>query len=138
MVTEMPAELFVALEREIPGFHPRVSGAALAEDPLDEFAEELGVPALGDFFRMNPDDVFNDDDDYAAWGGGSLSDPTAVDWWFDADDGLITVRALLTHFDQHPQSVDDVDQLVGELRQFETVLDRARAEGVRFNIAMDA
>ena len=92
----MPATLFVALEREIPGFTPHVRGVVLAENPLDELAEELNVQALADFFRLDPNDVF-DDEDLDATGDNGFSDLTATDWWFDAREGLATVQALLEH-----------------------------------------
>jgi hypothetical protein len=54
--------------------------------------------------------------------------------WFDAQEGLRTIKALL----QDSESLNRTDKhLLSDLRACEQVLERARHENVRFHFSVD-
>ena len=56
----MGVALYVALEKEVPGFDASsVCGKRLekAQEKLDDIAKEMGLTPLGDFISVAPEDV---------------------------------------------------------------------------------
>lgn len=133
----MSAALYIVLERDIPEFDAFVNGKALssAENQLDRAAEELGVTPLMAFFSMDPQEAmdFLEGEPEA---NGDVPDLPA-EQWFDARDGLATVRALRQHLDKNPKAVRNSEAVVRDLGEFETVLQRAASAEVRWHLAVD-
>jgi hypothetical protein len=57
--------------------------------------------------------------------------------WFNASDGLKTVRSLMKHLETKPDAVRDAALVLQQLAEFEGVLEKAEANGVRWHIAVD-
>jgi hypothetical protein len=128
------AAVYIVLSSTEPGFDAFVNGKALAraEKKLTKAAERLGVTPLMSFFSMSQDDgaaaaeEFDLPDDVAG---------SSAEEWFDPDDGLRTVRALMTHFDGEATALGP--GVREELEEFATVLQRAKEHGLRWHLAAD-
>lgn len=59
-----------------------------------------------------------------------LDEPHA---WFDADEGLGTVGAMLAELVQDPESVDDPHGVMGDLERIQCALAGAARDGTRFS-----
>ncbi len=145
----MGVALFIVPEREVEGLDTFVDGKALAHlKDLDSLASEAGVRPLMEFFSAGPDDLLGilgeEGDDGELHLPAGIESPEVA--WFDAGDGLVTVRGLLRHLANHPEK--DVlpgltregvraDWLVEDLRQFEQVLLGLDRAGVRWHLSVD-
>jgi hypothetical protein len=131
----MGAALYIVPERQIENFDIFVNGKALSHyEGMDDLAERAGVRPLMDFFSQNPEDlaeILEDDD---------LEEPESglpAEQWFSADDGLATVRGLLSHLISAPSDRADDVALINDLREYESILTRLAAEGIRWHLAVD-
>jgi hypothetical protein len=130
----MGAALFIVLEREVSGVDAgSVGGKSLSRnlDWLDDASKKLNVLSLGEMISVNPEDAaaFLEGEGQNASG---LSLP--AEQWFDAAEGLRTVKALL----QHTKSLKPGEKLLlQDLTACQQVLDRARQECVRFHFTVD-
>ncbi len=132
----MSVAWYVVLEREIAGVDARVNGKALgrAGKVLEMLAKELGVPGLMQFYSAAPEELegFLEDHGIEAQAKG-LKVPAQK--WFDAEDGLRSVRALFRAGERN--GVGSADRIVADLKEFEKVLERAKEAGVRWHLAVD-
>jgi hypothetical protein len=131
----MGAELFILLEREIPGFDPYVNGSYVsrADEQLTQLAIELGVTPLMEFFSAAPAELMDFVEDEAELGDLELPEET----WFEAEDGLKTVETLLEKLAERPERIGDAAEVASDLREFRSVLLRAKSEGVRWHLSVD-
>jgi len=126
--------LFIVLAREIPGIDASsVGGKFLARNLewLDEAAKMLVVRPLSELISVNPEDA-------AAFLDGEGHDATDLslppEQWFDAEEGLRTIEALLRHVESEKPAEQ---RLLRDLRDCRQVLQRARHEATRFHFAID-
>jgi len=90
------ASYFIVLERTIPNFDVYVNGNMLAKesDTSERLAKKSGVTPLLSFFSIDPEEVTSlvgDDGETIEKLGGKVQKKQ----WFNAEDGLRTVRALV-------------------------------------------
>ncbi len=132
----MGAELFIVLEREIPGFDTYVNGRYLSqsEEQLHELTAELKLTPLMNFFSQNPEEAMDIMADLGA-DAGDLELPDES--WFAPEDGLKTVEALIAQLTQRPELYENAANIVSELEEFQAVLARAQTEGVRWHLGVD-
>ena len=131
----MSVALFIVAEWDVPGFDVFVNGKALGHAKhLDRLAEHAGVRPLMAFFSLDPLEAasFLEDEGVEPPEGGF---PPLE--WYSAEDGLKTVRRLLSYLAEHPNVGPDVPALVEDLRESESVLSRLASEGVRWHLAVD-
>jgi len=133
----MAASLYIVVEGEDPGFNIFVNGQALArnEDALEQLAERLRVSPLLEFFSA-------DENSMALLLEQGAGNP---DWarhlpqpqWFDASNGLRTVRALLDFMAQNAAALgSETLPIVIELREYERVLRKTATYGLRWHLAV--
>ncbi len=124
---------YVALEREIPGFDPFVNGKFIAKagDQLDAIAKSAGVTPLMDFFSASPETL----ESLPEEAGEDTLVGAPSEQWFSADEGLKTVRVLLQATSDG--KLTSSDKIASDLRELEAVLEKARAHGVRWHLAID-
>jgi hypothetical protein len=130
----MSAAFYIVLEREIPGFDTGVNGKALsrADKILDTLAEQAGVQPFMHFFSASPEKLAA----FAEGEGIDVQDKTfPPERWFSAEDGLKTVDALLRVAES--KRIEQVERIVDDLREFHKVLTVARANNVRWHLAVD-
>jgi hypothetical protein len=133
----MAASLYIVVEGEDPGFDIFVNGHALArnEDALEQLAESMRVAPLLQFFSADENsmclllDQGTGDPEWAL----NLPEPQ----WFDPADGLTTVRALMGFLTEAPLSFgSETVPVLGELREYERVLEKARTYKLRWHLAV--
>ena len=133
----MGVAFFIVPEREVPGLETFVNGKALARaEDLARVAEAAGVRPLRDFFSEDPE---------AAWAllSDEGSEPPAEGFgpqeWFEAEEGLATVRGLIAHLeaDRATAAEGEASAIVEDLREFDRVLGGLAAESVRWHLAVE-
>ena len=115
----MDIAVILLLDRNLPGISPDVleGRQIFAEQKLlDNLAEKCGVQPLSDFISM--DDI------------EGLDEIPSVEW-FDANQGLVTVEALLEAIGDE-ETVGANKELEAELESFRAVLKSAANVDVRF------
>ncbi len=149
----MGAALYIKAEREVDGLEVQVDGRALARiDEPEELAERAGVAWLLDFFALGPDDalaslIADPDGPEIGDGGedpqgeaeGDPDDPGGkpAEEWFEASEGLASVRGLLAYLEAHPGDLPEEAEVVEDLRRFEAVLAALDGAAVRWHLAVD-
>jgi hypothetical protein len=133
---DMGSALFIVLEHEIPGFDQSEYSKDLAQasEELDGVAATLDVLPLMSFFSKDAEEVaeFLDDE------GVALDEmPIPDETWYTAADGLKTVDALLGHYQSVANPTPQTGQIIQDLKEFQSVLRRAEAEGVRWHLDVD-
>ncbi|WP_165226931.1 hypothetical protein [Aquisphaera insulae] len=131
----MSTALFIIAERDVPGLNPYVNGKPLAHEPnLDRVAKAAGVRPLMEFFSVDPEEA-------AAMMEDLGQDPPAegfpAEAWFEAAEGLATVRGLSRQVGADPSAVRDPEAVLEDLRGFEEVLSGLQAAGVRWHLSVD-
>lgn len=132
----MPS-LYIVLEQEVPGFDAAyISGKALSasEKALAGIARQVGVIPLMEFHSVEPEEL-------AGMIKESGGDPSTMNLppleWFDARDGLATVRALRDYLTKNPQSLPNTSAAEEDLIACERVLAGAQERGLRWHLAVD-
>jgi hypothetical protein len=122
----MGSALYIIAKDKPDGMDLFVNGKALskASARLTSVAKKLGVRELMSFFSQNPDDAADFVEDIST---------LPAEQWFDPVDGLVTVRALITHFSVAQGGADVIE----ELREFEAVLQRLKDAGLLWHLAVD-
>lgn len=121
----MGAAHYIVLEKKIDGLDTMMDGKSLSRHikSLDKAALELGVRPLSEFFSMDPDTL-------ADIIGDAIDDmevrPVTQ---FSAQDGLTTVRALLSRPEAKPAILD--------LQACERILNVAAQHGVCWHFQID-
>ena len=137
MLKAMAASLYIVVEGEDPGFDIFVNGQALArnEDALERLAESLSVAPLLQFFSADENsmclllDQGAGDPEWAR----NLPEPQ----WFDPADGLMSVRALIRFLADTPVGFgSETLPILGELREYERVLEKTAQYKLRWHLAV--
>lgn len=124
---------YIVLQSSIPGFSQDVNGKPIARagDMLEGYAKEAGVTPLMEFFSAAPDVLAA----FAEDSGVPLKMDLPPERWFTADEGIITIRALIRCVEG--RDVQQKPTLIEDLRDFEKVLDKAREHGIKWHLAVD-
>jgi hypothetical protein len=154
----MGVAFYIVTEKEMPQDDIYVGGKALAHcDDLDELAKNAGVRPLMEFFSCSREDAESTLDDFRAItddlanltghredAESMLSDLEDIDLegfpdvnWFEAKEGLLTVRGLISYLNTNPKAVKKTDAVIDDLQQFESVLTKLDNAGVRWHLAVD-
>jgi hypothetical protein len=126
----MGAAYYIVLEREIEALDTMMHGKSLSRhmESLDAAARGLGVRPLSEFFSVSPESAaeFMDNE------GVDTSDiDLSPVQQFSAEDGLATVKALLTHAQPY------ADKVAADLRNCERILTAAAQHGVAWHFEVD-
>src|SRR5687767_4194352 len=100
----MGAALYIVAKDKPEGMDLFVNGKALSQASarLSSAAKKLGVRELMSFFSQNPEDAADFVEDVSA---------LPPEQWFAPEEGLTTIRALITHFSASPSDSAVVDDL---------------------------
>jgi len=126
----MSVAFYIVLDNDAPGFDTFVNGKILAKESkkLDAVCQKLGIPKFDDFVSMSADDMaefIGDDADFSK------------EKWFDAEDGLKFVNALIIHIKANPEDVKNCKAVIEELAEYADVLSKANAIGTKWHLAID-
>jgi hypothetical protein len=130
----MSVAWYIVLEKKIAGVDARVSGKALgrAGKVLEMLAKELGEVPLMQFYSAAPEELTGFAEEH---GMERTRIKSRQKRWFDAEDGLRSVRGLIRAGER--KGVVRTDPIVDDLKAFERVLEAARVNGVRWHLAVD-
>ncbi|MGA3264031.1 MAG: hypothetical protein ABSC47_08300 [Terracidiphilus sp.] len=133
----MSASLYIVVEGEDPGFDIFVNGHSLArnEDALERLAERLHVAPLLEFFSADENSMALLLDQGA--GDSDWTGPLPQPQWYNATDGLLTVRTLIDFLVGAPAALGSETQpVLAELREYERVLRKTAQHGLRWHLAV--
>jgi len=130
------AAYYIVLEKKIDGFDSSMDGKALARssEALEEIATSLGVRPLTSFTSIDPGDAAAF---LQAEGMDSIEIKLPPLQQFSAEEGLVTVRALLAHLQSQPSLVRKSDDVLLDLRACERILNAASTQAVRWHFEVD-
>ncbi|MFO1495577.1 MAG: hypothetical protein U1F26_13075 [Lysobacterales bacterium] len=134
----MSESYYITLEQNLDEIDIMPSGKALAKmmDRIDEITDEIGVTRLSDFIGGESEDL-SEIAEQEGWDLGGFGSSAGGNSWFDAADGLDTVRALAGYIESDPDSIKRAKSLLEELKEFEKVLEIAQNHNVRFRLEAD-
>jgi len=121
---------FIVLERKIEGLDTMMDGKGLARhsEALEAAAQQLGVRPLPEFFSADPAQL-------AEFMHGEGMETESMELpalqQFPAEEGLATVRALLTQGSLWDEGV------LHDLRDCERILSVAAQNGMQFHLEVD-
>jgi hypothetical protein len=133
----MAASMYIVVEGVDPGFDTFVNGRSLArhEDALERLALSLGVRPLIEFFSADENSMSLLIEEGA--GNQELLRRLPPPQWYSAEDGLITVDALLQALQDDPQQLGtEGKQVLSELKEYSEVLEKARDREMRWHLAV--
>jgi hypothetical protein len=133
----MAASMYIVVEGEDPGYDIFVNGRALArhEDALERLALRLGVRPMIEFFSADENSMSLLIEEGA--GNPDLIRRLPPPQWYAPGGGLATVRALMAALQDDPQQLGtEGAQVLGELEEYERVLDKASRAGHRWHLAV--
>lgn len=121
-------QCYLALDNPEPGFdaHFESSTFADASEDLEAIESQLGIKSHFDLFS------------YAAQ--NSLCEPEDEETeipWFDAQEGIDWLAAMIAHIRQHPSSVQRCEQLANDLTACQDVLRKAKGIAAKWHFEMD-
>ena len=131
----MGTAYFIVLDKPAPDL-PVVNGQFLAREAnrLTRIARSLKLRSLDEYVSYSPDEARGMMEDM----GG---DPEGVQFpdeqWFDPDEGLAWVTALVRHLRSDANAVKNVDGILSDLHEFEAVFSQAKAVGARWHLQVD-
>lgn len=112
---------------------------AKAHEKLADIAEEIGVTPMREFVsgtdRASED--FQDIAENEGWSSVDYHGANSGDGWFDASEGLDSVRALMGYIESDPECLKRPRATLDELRLLETALETALQAGVKFRFELD-
>lgn len=126
----MGSAYYIILDRKLDGVETDMSGKGLGQNmqALDIKARALGVKPLSEFYSAEPETIR----DFLSGEGidlGEIKPPPLEN--FSAEEGLKTIRALLT------QPLTDIDGLLQDLQDCERILTAAAEQGAGWHFEID-
>lgn len=133
----MAASMYIVVEGEDPGFDIFVNGRVLArnEDALEKLSLRLGVRPLIEYFSADENSMSLLIEEGA--GNRELMHRLPPPQWYSANDGLVTVTALVDALQQEPQQLgSEGEQVLAELLEYKRVLEKTRQRELRWHLAV--
>lgn len=132
----MGAAYFIVLERKIDGLDTGMDGKGISHsiNELDAAAKELGIRSPSEFFSIDPEQAAGFLEGEGVDAGEIKLQPLQQ---FSAQDGLTTVQALLAHIRACPNTFENAERLIMDLRECERILSTAAKNGVGWHFEVD-
>src|SRR5271168_5251506 len=133
----MAASMYIVVEGEDPGYDIFVNGRSLArhEAAVERLALRLGVRPLIEFFSADENSMSLLIEEGA--GNPELMRRLPPPQWYAAGDGLATVKALVAALEDDPQQLGtEGPQVLGELQEYERVLEKTMRAELRWHLAV--
>jgi hypothetical protein len=126
----MSLAYFITVNHADPSFDTFVNGKFVAREveTLNQLALQLEVTPFDGFLSL--DESLAEEFDIDA-------SNAPVNVWFTAEQGLETIDALIKHLEQHPKAVKNVKGILGDLQEYQTVLNQVKAKGLRWHFEID-
>ena len=129
--------MYIVVEGEDPGFDTFVNGRSLArhEDALEKLALRLGVRPLIEFFSADQNSMSLLIEEGA--GNRELLNRLPPPQWYLPAAGLATIEALVNTLQHEPQQLGtEGQQVLTELLEYKTVLQKTQARRMRWHLAV--
>ena len=129
--------MYIVVQGEDPGFDTFVNGRSMArnEDALEKLALSIGVRPLIEYFSADENSLALLIEEGA--GNQELMRRLPPPQWYPADDGLVTVRALIQTLRAEPQQLGSEGLCVlSELEEYARVLEKTGERGLRWHLAV--
>lgn len=129
----MGAALYIVPETPVPGVDEFSNGKAIAqvdEIELEELCKSLRVTSLWAFVSQDPEA-------FAAFFEADEANELLDETWFEAEEGLKTVRALHGHLVTHPGALANGEALIDDLQDYEWALSALAEQNVKWHFAVD-
>jgi hypothetical protein len=129
--------MYIVVEGEDPGYNTYVNGRMLArhEGAIEQLAMRLGVQPLLEFFSADQNSMSLLIEEGA--GNPEILRKLPPPQWYAPEDGLRTVSALVAALEDDPQQLgSEGGQILLELREYESVLLKTVAKGLRWHLAV--
>lgn len=136
------AAVFPQLESGEKVWGTKIGGAILSMnlDELEKVCRKARVKELYSFYRMTRDECIYEID-------GEPDDPSSYDEkelnvlysdeWYSPEEGLITISCMLDYVLDNGSEFERVGELLEDLHDFKSVLEEARANGIRWHLSHD-
>ena len=128
--------MYIVVEGEDPGFDIYVNGRALArqEAGIERLAHTLRVRPLLDFFSADENSMALLIEEGA--GNPDLLHRLPPPQWYQPEEGLTTVRALIEALEQEPRRIGKESAAVlSELMEYQRVLTKTGERNLRWHLA---
>jgi hypothetical protein len=131
----MSSAFYIVLEDDEPGFDTQVGGKALSreEEAINKIAWDLKVTPLMEFYSVDTEGAM----DLMEYEGDPSKAEIPETQWFDPEEGLKTVQALLHYISDHPNVVQNPGPVIDDLKDFEGVLEQAIVYGLHWHLSVD-
>lgn len=134
----MSVAYYIVTQDELDDFDVFVNGKALGhleEDSIDQLCAKAGVPSLLDFLSQNPEELegFLEDEGIDVEDGDDFPDEA----WFSPEQGLLTVRGLISYLQTNPQARANAGDIIAELQEYEFVLLKLAEQNMAWHLALD-
>lgn len=134
----MSVALCLVVQEPVAGLDLSVCGKALGRVPdqtIDELCDALGVTSLVAFTSQNPGELADIMGEEVIDVDGD--DEIPAEEWFAAGDGLVTVRALISHLSERPSLLPESAAVIDDLTGFERILAALAEKQVQWHLAID-
>jgi hypothetical protein len=124
----------IILNEKDPDFEANVHGKALAKyaEPLSRLCRKLEVKPLMSFSSLS--DLDEREDEAIS---GTRTHIKITEKWFDPDEGLRTVTALLEALEDSPRLIEKSEWVVNELQEFKRVLKEASKHHLKWHLGIE-
>lgn len=132
----MSVALYIVAQKQPKNLDVFVNGKSLGhadEKAIDRLCKKLKVRPLLDFCSQDPEELA----DFIAEEGGQVPEELPAEQWFEAAEGLATVRALLEHLAKNPEALKNAKAIITDLKEFEAVLARLEKRKIHWHLAVD-
>ena len=130
----MSVAFYIVLDAEELGFDTFVNGKAIAHaDDLDAFCVKCGLPTLESFVSQSREELEEMLDEDIEIPEGEAGDAQ----WFDAEDGVEYVDALIAALRREPDALEATADVIDDLLEYKSVLEKAQAIEAKWRLALD-
>lgn len=132
----MSVALFIVPEQKIEGFDHSVNGKFIGRErdsKIDNLCKSAGVKSLYEFCSQAPDELA----DLVEYFDGDVPDNLPTEEFFEATEGLVTVQGMLKTLESGDFLIDNTENVIEDLIEYEAVLVKLEEEGVRWHMQVD-
>lgn len=134
----MGVALYIVVKKKIRGFDPFVNGKAIGhadEKAITDLCTMLGVPSLFSFISQDLGEL----EEFLLDEGLDMEEPDELpkEEWFSAEEGLVSVRALIAHLANNASALANAEAVIEDLREYEQVLVTLAEKKTLWHFAVD-
>lgn len=123
---------YIVLDNDEPDFDTFVNGKALAhEEALESICKAVGIEPIDKYLTMSADDIGD-------MLGEEIELPDGVgEEWFLAEEGITYFSKLAEYIEANPNSVSNLEGCLEDLKDYNEVLEKAKAIEAKWHLNVD-